>query len=36
MIDGVKDAKVKIILPEKGVFLNDVTQESSAHDYVNN
>ena len=30
MIDGVKDAKVKVVLPESGIFLSDVTQESSA------
>ena len=30
MIDGVKDAKVKVVLPESGIFLNEVTQQSSA------
>ena len=29
-VDGVKDAKVKVVLPEEGIFVNDVTQESSA------
>lgn len=29
-IDGIKDAKVKVVLPESGVFLKDSTQESQA------
>jgi len=29
-IEGVKDAKVKVVIPESGVFLKDSTQESQA------
>lgn len=34
-VEGVKDAKVMISLPEKGVFLDDSTQEASASIVLN-
>lgn len=34
-VEGVKDAKVMITMPEKGIFVNDATQEATASIVLN-